>query len=60
MNVTINYPGKMTVESSHVIGDRTLVYADADDTHHAITAWITPEVAAQWIEALTPLAEGKP
>ena len=50
----------MTVQQDHVIGDRTLVYADADDMYHALTLWLTPEVAAQWVEALTPLAEGKP
>jgi hypothetical protein len=58
VNVTLEVPGKMSVEASRVIGGRTLVYADADDTPRAITLWLTPEVAAQWIEALTPLSEG--
>jgi hypothetical protein len=57
VNVTVNYPGKMTVDLEHTIGDRALVYLDGDDTRRALVLWLTPEVAAQWIEALTPLAD---
>lgn len=56
MNVTVNYPGEMTVDESHVIGDRVMVYVDEDYQRKAVLLWVTPEQAAQWIEALTPIA----
>lgn len=57
MNVTVNRPGPMVVEPKHVNRGRTLVYAGSGDDDRAIVLWLTPQVAAQWIEALTPLAE---
>lgn len=63
VNVTVSRPGKMTVSPEHVIKDRTMVnLSETDITTNSspITFWVSPDVAAQWIEALTPLAEGKP
>jgi len=54
MNVTISHPGKMTVQPKHVIKDRVMVNLDEGDHNAAVTLWVKPEVAAQWIEALTP------
>jgi len=56
MNVTVDYPGPMKVEDKHVQNGKTLVYAASGDDDRAIILWMTPETAAQWIEALTPLA----
>jgi hypothetical protein len=53
----------MTVSHEHVVKDRTMVNVSETDTTtnpSPITFWVSAEVAAQWIEALTPLAEGKP
>ena len=57
---TVDNPGKMTVMPDQVNRGRTLVYVDDDSLRRALILWLPPEVAAQWIEALTPLAEGKP
>jgi hypothetical protein len=59
VKVTLNSPGDMTV-SQYVQDGKTLVYADDDAQWQALVLWMTPDVAAQWIEALTPLAESKP
>lgn len=56
MNVTISRPGEMTVVPEHAIGDRVMVNVDVQGNDRAVLIWISPEVAAQWIEALTPLA----
>jgi hypothetical protein len=57
MNVTINHPGDMTVSPKHVTDDgRELVYANVEDSYRGLVLWMSPETAAQWIEALTPLA----
>jgi hypothetical protein len=61
MNVTLNSPGFMRVRPEHVSGDgQTMVYIEENGDSHGALLWVTPEAAAQWIEALTPLAEGKP
>lgn len=63
VSVTVSRPGRMTVSPGHVIKDRTMVHLSEADTRTGsdpVTFWVSPEVAAQWIEALTPLAEGKP
>ncbi|MGC0237320.1 hypothetical protein [Arthrobacter sp. SD76] len=61
VSVTVSRPGRMTVSPSHVIRDRTMVNLSEEDNKVAdpITFWVSPDVAAQWIKALTPLAEGK-
>jgi len=56
MNVTISRPGEMTVVPEHKIGDRTMVNVDVQDNERAVLIWMSPQVAAQWVEALTPLA----
>jgi len=57
MRVTISHPSRMVVVPKHVIGDRVMVNVDEGDLDDAaVTLWVKPEVAAQWIEALTPLA----
>jgi hypothetical protein len=62
VSVTVSRPGRLTVSPEHVIGVRTMVHLSDTDIHdpNALTFWVSPDVAAQWIEALTPLAEGKP
>jgi hypothetical protein len=60
MNVTISRPGPIEVSPEHTLNDgRVMVSADGDDMYHALTLWISPAVAAQWIEALTPIAEAR-
>lgn len=62
VSVTVSRPGKLSVETSHVIATRTMVKLSEEDDQTSsgpITFWMSPEVAAQWIEALTPLAEGQ-
>jgi hypothetical protein len=59
MNLTVNNPGTMTVLPEHVADDQTMVYVDADETRRALTLWIDPATAAQWIKALTPIAEAQ-
>lgn len=63
VSVTVSRPGRMTVSPGHVIKNRTTVHLSENDittSSDLITFWVSPDVAAQWIEALTPLAEGKP
>ena len=61
VSVTVSRPGRMSVEPDHVIHNRTMVRLSEDDNGPSpITFWVSPDVAAQWIEALTPLAEGTP
>ena len=61
VSVTVSRPGRMAVSPTHVIRNRTMVnLTEEDDTigTGSVTFWVSPDVAAQWIEALTPLAEG--
>jgi hypothetical protein len=60
VKVTLNSPGDMTVSPEHVQDGKTLVYANDDAQWQALVLWMTPDVAAQWIRALTPLAKSKP
>ena len=60
MNITVNSPGSMRVLPEHTADDQTMVYVDADGIRRALTLWISPATAAQWIEALTPIAEAAP
>lgn len=57
MNVTVNRPGAMKVQPNHTQGGKTLVYLGDEEDDRAAALWVSPETAAQWIEALTPLAE---
>lgn len=60
VSVTVNHPRNLTVSPEHVAkGGRTMVHVDDEDNYRCVLLWVTREVAAQWIEALTPLAEGK-
>jgi hypothetical protein len=61
IGVTLNHPRDLTVSPEHVSADgRVMVHVDDEDNFCGLLLWMKPEVAAQWIEALTPLAEGKP
>ncbi|GAB3535395.1 hypothetical protein GCM10027403_12910 [Arthrobacter tecti] len=57
MNTTVNRPGALTVNKHHVLDGRTQACVDEGDQHAALWLWLTPEVAAQWITALQPLAD---
>lgn len=57
MNVTFTRPGSLDVHLEHEQADgRVMVYIGDISDERAGLFWITPEVAAQWIEALAPLA----
>lgn len=60
MNITINTPGPMRVVPEREVGEQAQVYIATDGDSRAILLWIDPATAAQWIEALTPIAEAKP
>lgn len=61
MRATMGHPGTMKVCPEHVAADgRTMVYIEEADEFHALLLWVTPANAAQWIEALTPIAEATP
>lgn len=60
ISATANEPGDMVVSPEHVMDDgRVMVHISDEDSYRGLLLWVKPEVAAQWIEALTPLAEGK-
>ena len=60
IGVTINQPGEMVVTPEHVTDDgRVMVHVSDEDNFRGLLLWVKPETAAQWVEALTPLAEGK-
>ena len=62
MNVTFHHPGNLSVFPDHTLsGGRVMVYIDEGKETLVGLFWVTPETAAQWIEALTPLAaQAKP
>lgn len=60
MNATMRLPGHMTLMPEHENDGRALVYVDdteGDGNGRELTLWVTPEVAAQWITVLQPLAD---
>ena len=57
MNVTFSRPGDLNLSPQHVTeGGRMMVHIAEDGEKFAGLLWLAPEQAAQWIEALTPLA----
>jgi len=58
MSATVNNPQKLEVNRQHQQRDgRVLVYGYEDnEATPALVLWISPEVAAKWVKALTPLA----
>lgn len=61
IGVTIGHPKEMVVSPEHTTDDgRVMVHVSDEDNYRGLLLWLSPAVAAQWIEALSPLAEGKP
>lgn len=57
MNVTFNHPGELRLSPEHSIADgRVMVNLDSGGEWNVGVFWLAPQQAAQWIEALTPLA----
>jgi hypothetical protein len=57
MNVTVSYPEAMKANHEHVTATgRVMVHIGEGGDPGAVLVWVSPEVAAQWIEALTPIA----
>lgn len=62
MSVTFPYPGDMRFVPEHTqSGGRGMVYIDDQRGDSMdLLLWVTPEVAAQWIKTLQPLADRAP
>lgn len=57
MNVTVSHPGALTVNPEHVTSKgRVMVRVEEGGDPNAVLVWLSPADAAQWVEALTPLA----